>query len=64
MPLRRRAADEAGEILGHAMQVPMIRKSFRVSIWRVAAHLDNGQPLDFSPAQDAAEAVADRARRS
>ena len=42
------------------MPVPMIRKSFRLSIRRVAAHLENGQPLDLSPAQDAAEAVADR----
>ena len=38
----------------------MIRKSFRISIRRVAAHVQNGQPLDLSPAQDAAEAVADR----
>ena len=57
---RQPGPDEAGQILGHAMQVPMIRKSFRLSIRRVAAHLDNGQPLDLSPAQDAAEAVADR----
>jgi uncharacterized linocin/CFP29 family protein len=57
---RQPEPDEAGQILGHAMQVPMIRKSFRISIRRVAAHLDNGQPLDLSPAQDAAEAVADR----
>jgi uncharacterized linocin/CFP29 family protein len=57
---RQPAPDEAGQILGHAIQVPMIRKSFRLSIRRVAAHLDNGQPLDLSPAQDAAEAVADR----
>src|ERR687883_1397038 len=57
---RQPGPDEAGQILGHAMQVPMIRKSFRISIRRVAAHLDNGQPLDLSPAEDAAEAVADR----
>jgi uncharacterized linocin/CFP29 family protein len=57
---RQPGPDEAGQILGRAMQVPMIRKSFRISIRRVAAHLDNGQPLDLSPAQDAAEAVADR----
>jgi uncharacterized linocin/CFP29 family protein len=57
---RQPGPDEAGQILGHAMQVPMIRKSFRISIRRVAAHLDNGQPLDLSPAQGAAEAVADR----
>jgi uncharacterized linocin/CFP29 family protein len=57
---RQPGPEEAGQILGRAMQVPMIRKSFRISIRRVAAHLDNGQPLDLSPAQDAAEAVADR----
>ena len=57
---RQPAPDEAGQILGHAIQVPMIRKSFRLSIRRVAAHLDNGQPLDLSPVQQAAEAVADR----
>jgi uncharacterized linocin/CFP29 family protein len=57
---RQPGPDEAGQILGRAIQVPMIRKSFRISIRRVAAHLDNGQPLDLSPAQDAAEAVADR----
>ena len=57
---RQPEPDEAGQILGRAMQVPMIRKSFRISIRRVAAHLDNGQPLDLSPAGDAAEAVADR----
>jgi uncharacterized linocin/CFP29 family protein len=57
---RQPAPDEAGQILGHAIQVPMIRKSFRLSIRRIAAHLDNGQPLDLSPAQGAAEAVADR----
>ncbi|MGE0258633.1 MAG: family 1 encapsulin nanocompartment shell protein [Alphaproteobacteria bacterium] len=57
---RQPGPDEAGQILGRAMQVPMIRKSFRLSIRRVAAHLDNGQPLDLSPVEDAAEAVADR----
>ena len=57
---RQPGPDEAGQILGHAIPLPMIRKSFRLSIRRVAAHLDNGQPLDLSPAQEAAEAVADR----
>ena len=46
--------------MGRAIPLPMIRKSFRLSIRRVAAHVDNGQPLDLSPAQQAAEAVADR----
>jgi len=57
---RQPGPDEAGQILGRAIPLPMIRKSFRLSIRRVAAHLDNGQPLDLSPAQQAAEAVADR----
>ena len=57
---RQPGPDEAGAILGRAIPVPMLRKSFRLSIRRVAAHIENGQPLDLSPAQDAAEAVADR----
>jgi uncharacterized linocin/CFP29 family protein len=51
---------EAGAIMGRAISLPMLRKSFRLSIRRIAAHIENGQPLDLSPAQDAAEAVADR----
>jgi uncharacterized linocin/CFP29 family protein len=46
--------------MGRAIPLPMIRKSFQLSIRRVAAHVENGQPLDLSPAQDAAEAVANR----
>lgn len=57
---RQPAADEAGAVMGRAVSVPMLRKSFRLSIRRVAAHLDHGQPLDLTPAEDAAEAVADR----
>lgn len=57
---RQPGADEAGAIMGRAIPLPMIRKSFRLSIRRVAAHVENGQPLDLSPAQDAGEAVADR----
>ena len=51
---------EAGAIMGRAIAVPMLRRSFRLSIRRVAAHVENGQPLDLKPAEDAAEAVADR----
>ena len=51
---------EAGAIMGRAVAVPMLRRSFRLSIRRVAAHVENGQPLDLKPAEDAAEAVADR----
>lgn len=57
---RQPEPDEAGQILGRVIPLPMIRKSFRLSIRRVAAHIENGQPLDLSTAQDAAEAVADR----
>ena len=57
---RQPTADEAGAVMGRAVSVPMLRKSFRLSVRRVAAHLDNGQPLDLTPAEDAAEAVADR----
>jgi uncharacterized linocin/CFP29 family protein len=46
--------------LGQAVGVPIIRKSFTLSTRRVAAYVDNNQPLDLSPVEDAAEAVADR----
>jgi uncharacterized linocin/CFP29 family protein len=51
---------EAGAVLGRALSVPMLRKGFRLSIRRVAAHLQYGQPLDLSRVEDAAEAVAIR----
>jgi uncharacterized linocin/CFP29 family protein len=51
---------EAGAIMGRAIAVPMLRRGFRLSIRRVAAYVENGQPLDLKPAEDAAEAVADR----
>ncbi|HEY1796920.1 MAG TPA: family 1 encapsulin nanocompartment shell protein [Stellaceae bacterium] len=57
---RQPGPDEAGAILGRALPVPMLRKSFRLSMRRIAAHVENGQPLDLAPARDAAEAVADR----
>lgn len=51
---------EAAQILGRAVSVPMLRKSFSLSLRRLAGHLDGGQPLDLRPAEDAAEAVARR----
>jgi uncharacterized linocin/CFP29 family protein len=51
---------EAGAIMGQAIAVPMLRRSFRLSIRRVAAYVENGQPLNLKAAEDAAEAVADR----
>lgn len=57
---RQPGPDEAGAVMGRSISLPMLRKSFHLSIRRIAAHIENGQPLDLSPAQDAAEAVADR----
>jgi uncharacterized linocin/CFP29 family protein len=57
---RQPAPDEAGAVMGRTIPVPMLRKSFQLSIRRVAAYLERGVPLDLSPAQDAAEAVAKR----
>ena len=57
---RQPGPNEAGGIMGRAIPVPMLRKSFRISIRRLAAYVENGQPLDLAPVQDAAEAVADR----
>jgi uncharacterized linocin/CFP29 family protein len=57
---RQPDADEAGAVMGRAISVPMLRRSFRLSVRRLAGHLENGQPLDLTPVEDAAEAVADR----
>jgi uncharacterized linocin/CFP29 family protein len=55
---RQPGPDEAGAVMGRAISVPMLRKSFSLSIRRLAAHQEMGQPLNNSPIQDAAEAVA------
>jgi uncharacterized linocin/CFP29 family protein len=57
---RQPAEDEAGAVMGRAISVPMLRRAFRLSVRRVAGYLENEQPLDLTPAQDAAEAVANR----
>jgi uncharacterized linocin/CFP29 family protein len=57
---RQPEPDEAGVVIGRAVSVPMLRKGFRLSLRRVAAHLDNGLPLDLAPVEGAAEAVAAR----
>lgn len=57
---RQASDDEAGQILGRAVSVPMIRKAFRLSIRRLAGHLEQGQPLNLAAAEAAAEAVARR----
>lgn len=56
---REPGGDEAGAVISRAVSVPMIRKSFKLSIRRLAAH-ELGQPLDLNPVEEAAEAVARR----
>ena len=57
---RQTAPDEAGAVISRAIAVPMLRKSFGLSVRRIQGHLQMGLPLEFSPVQDAAEAVARR----
>ena len=57
---RQPSPDEAGAVMGRAISVPMLRRAFRLSVRRIAGYLENGQPIDLTPVQDAAEAVADR----
>lgn len=57
---RQPGPDEAGQVIGRAISVPMLRKSFKLSIRRLAAYLENGLPLNLTPVEDAAEAVAAR----
>ena len=57
---RQPQPDEAGAIMGHAISLPMLRRSFNLSIRRLAGHLEKEQPLDTTPVEDAAEAVAKR----
>jgi uncharacterized linocin/CFP29 family protein len=57
---RQPGPDEAGAVMGRTISVPMLRRAFRLSVRRIAGHLENAQPLDLTPVEDAAEAVADR----
>jgi uncharacterized linocin/CFP29 family protein len=57
---RQSSPEEAGAVIGRAISAPMLRRAFHLSVLRIAGYLENGQPLDLTPAQDAAEAVADR----
>jgi uncharacterized linocin/CFP29 family protein len=57
---RQPSPDEAGAVMGRAISVPMLRKDLRLSIRRVAAYQDMGQPPNLTPVEDAAEAVARR----
>lgn len=57
---RQPGPDEAGAVIGRAISMPMLRKSFKLSIRRLASYLDLGQPLNLTPVEDAAEAVVAR----
>jgi uncharacterized linocin/CFP29 family protein len=57
---RQPGPEEAGAVMGRAISVPMLRKDFRLSIRRIAAYRDMGQPFHVEPVQAAAEAVAAR----
>ena len=57
---RQPTPEEAGAVMGRAISVPMLGKELRLSIRRVAAYQEMGQPLNLTPVEDAAEAVARR----
>lgn len=51
---------EAGVVTSRAIAVPMVRRSFRLSIRRIESFLRQGQPLNLTAVAEAAEAVAKR----
>lgn len=55
--------DEAEAVISRAVSVPMLRRPFSLSIRRIEAHRQMGQPLIFTPVQDAAEAIVRREER-
>ena len=57
---RQPAPDEAGAVLSRASAIPMLRKSFGLSVRRIEGYESMGQPLDLRAVEDAAEAVARR----
>ncbi|WP_142847501.1 family 1 encapsulin nanocompartment shell protein [Telmatospirillum sp. J64-1] len=57
---REPSADEAAAVLSRSISVPMLRKQFRLSLRRLAAYHEQGQPLNLKPVEDAAEAIARR----
>jgi uncharacterized linocin/CFP29 family protein len=57
---RQPSPEEAGAVMGRAISIPMLRKDLRLSIRRVAGYGDMGQPLNLTPVEEAAEAVARR----
>lgn len=54
---------EAEVVASRAVSVPMLRQRFSLSIRRIEAHRQLGQPLNLNPVQDAGEAVARREER-
>ncbi|MGE5505735.1 MAG: family 1 encapsulin nanocompartment shell protein [Actinomycetota bacterium] len=50
--------DDAVAVMGRAVPVPMLWRSFPLSLRRLSAHLEHGQPLDLTAVDNAAEAVA------
>jgi uncharacterized linocin/CFP29 family protein len=52
--------EAAGVVASSAIAVPVLQQLFELSIRRVEGHLRMGLPLDLSPVQDAAAAVARR----
>lgn len=57
---RQPGPDEAGAVVSRAIAVPMLRKSFGLSVRRIQGYLEMGLPLDLTPVENAAEAVARR----
>jgi uncharacterized linocin/CFP29 family protein len=57
---REPAEGEASAVLSRAKSVPMIRKSFQLSIRQVEAYLTMGHPFEDSAIEEAAYAVAKR----
>lgn len=57
---REPAPGEAGAVISRAISVPMLRKSFQLSLRRIEGHLRLGQPLQLTAIADAARAVAKR----
>lgn len=55
---RQPGADEAAAVLGRAISVPMLRRSFQLSIRRIEGHRQLGQPLQLKAVMDAAAAIA------
>lgn len=57
---RETGPGEAAAVVSRAISLPMLRKIFRLSNRRIAAARELGHPLDLSPVQEAAEALAAR----